>query len=288
MDVGGQEMRMRGRSAGSLVTFFVLTYAVTWICFLTVAFVPIPAYSGGGTILLLLGTFAPSLVSMGITASAGGVAAVKALVAPVTYGQVALRWYVFAAGYFVTLKLAVAALHRLAAGEWPRFGDTPWFVIPFAIALSTPVQAGEEIGWRGFALPRLADRHGLRAASILLGIVWSCWHLPQFFIFEADTYGQSFVVYLLQVTAISVAMAWLYAHTRGSLLLVMLLHAAINNSKDVVPSATSTAGSLFGLHASLVAWLTVALLWVCAAYFLATMPAHLPPRDGASSGQEIL
>jgi hypothetical protein len=79
-------------------------------------------------------------------------------------------------------------------------------------------------------------------------------------------------VFVLQVTALSVALAWLYAHTNGSLLLVMLLHSAVNNSKDIVPSAVPGAANTFGLSASLVAWLTVTLLWVCASYFLARMP----------------
>src|SRR5207247_2132391 len=82
-----------------------------------------------------------------------------------------------------------------------------------------------------------ATRFGLARASILLGVIWACWHLPQFFIPEADTFGQSFFVYVLQVTALSVAMAGLYARTNGSLLLVMLLHSAVNNAKDIVPSA---------------------------------------------------
>jgi len=138
--------------------------------------------------------------------------------------------------------------------------------------VSTPFQAGEEIGWRGYALPRLAARFGLARASILLGVIWACWHLPQFFIPEVDTYGQSCFVFVLQVTALSVAMAWLYARTNGSLLLVMLLHAAVNNAKDIVPSALPGASNPFALSASLVAWLTVTLLWICAAYFLARMP----------------
>src|SRR6266850_1024162 len=120
--------------------------------------------------------------------------------------------------------------------------------------------------------PSWVARCGLARASILLGLIWGSWHLPQFFIPEADTYGQSFFVYVLQVTALSVAMAWLYARTNGSLLLVMLLHAAVNNAKDIVPSALPGANSTFGLDASLVAWLTVTLLWICAAYFLAGMP----------------
>jgi len=120
-------------------------------------------------------------------------------------------------------------------------------------------------------LPRLAERVGLAGASVILGAIWALWHLPLFFIAGADTTGQSFLVYLIQVTALSVAMAWLFHNTGGSLLLTMLLHAAINNTKDIVPSAVATPGRVFTLSGSLVAWLTLGLLWVGAAYFLTRM-----------------
>jgi hypothetical protein len=59
----------------------------------------------------------------------------------------------------------------------------------------------------------------------------------------------------------------------------MLMHAAVNNSKDIIPSALPHATNTFGLSASLVAWLTVALLWICAAYFLARMRGWDARRD---------
>src|SRR6266487_987482 len=254
-----------------VVKFFVLTYAVMWACFISVAAAAIPVYAPIGGVLVLLGTFAPSLVALWLTARTEGDGGVRALLGGVLRWRVAVRWYLFALAYIPAIKLTVALVHRLATGAWPRFGDEPWYGILGAIAFSTPFQAGEEIGWRGYALPRLATRFGLARASLLLGLIWACWHLPQFFIPEVDTYGQSFFVFALQVTALSVAMAWLYARTNGSLLLVMLLHSAVNNAKDIVPSAVPGATNTFGLSASLVAWLTVTLLWICAAYFLATM-----------------
>jgi uncharacterized protein len=257
---------------GSVVRFFVLTYAVTWTLFISVAAAAIPARRPPGALLVLLGAYAPSLVALWLTARAEGGQGIRTLLGRVLQWRVAAQWYLFAVGYIPAVKLTVALVHRVATGAWPRFGDEPWYVIPLAIAFSTPFQAGEEIGWRGYALPRLAIRFGLARASILLGLIWACWHLPQFFIPEADTYGQSFLVYVLQVTALSVAMAWLYVHTNGSLLPVMLMHSAVNNSKDIVPSALPGASSTFGLSASLVAWLAVTFLWICAAYFLARMP----------------
>ena len=265
----------------SLVQFLVLTFALTWTCFL--ALIGLAQHGTSGAItwpILYLGVFAPSLVALALTAHAEGRAGVRAFVSGLFRRQAGAGWYVFAAGYFSALKLMVALLHRLAYGVWPRFGDEAWYIMLVAIVFSTPVQAGEEIGWRGFALPRLASLCGLRWASVLLGAIWACWHLPLFFLPGADTYGQSFPVYLLQVIAISVAMAWLYARTQGNLLLVMLMHAAINNPLAVIPSTIEGATNVFSLSHSRVAWLTLALLWVAAGYFLVRMPrleetAHL-------------
>jgi len=270
---------------GSLLKFFSLTYALTWACFFSVAALSgssapaVPARAEIRWLLLFLGIFAPSFVALGLTARAEGRAGALALLRRLLQWRVDARWYVFAAGYIAAIKLVVALVHRVAIGAWPRFGSEAWYVIVVAIVISTPVQAGEEIGWRGYALPRLAARFGLARASVLLGLIWACWHLPQFFIPEADTYGQSFFVFVLQVTALSVGIAWLYAQTKGSLLLTMLMHSAVNNSKDIVPSAVPGATNTFGLSSSVVAWLTVAMLWVCAAYFLVRMPKLELARD---------
>src|SRR5262245_40707109 len=194
-----------------LLAFLLLTHAASWLCWIPmVALVPPGA---AGHALALLGAITPSLVALWLTSRIEGGGGVRALLEGVTRGQVAARWYVFALGYTAAVKLVVALIHRAVAGAWPRFGDTPWLILPFAIALSTPVQAGEEIGWRGFALPRLAARFGLAPASLVLGVIWATWHLPLFFVGWADKHGQSFFVYALQVVALSVAFAWLYAKT---------------------------------------------------------------------------
>ncbi len=82
-------------------------------------------------------------------------------------------------------------------------------------------------------------------------------------------------------------MAWLYANTRGSLLPVMLLHSAVNNTKDIVPSAETNVTNPWALSHSLVTWLTLGLLWLCAGYFLVRMRKLPQPagsgRHGAAS-----
>lgn len=257
--------------ASSLIIFFAVAYLLMWACFFTVAGVNIPAASPLRQLLLLLGAFAPGITALTLSAVTKGLGGVKALLAPIVQWKVGVRWYVFAVSYIAAIKLTAALIIRLATGAWPRFGHDRPLLIFAAILFSTPFQAGEEIGWRGYALPRLTQRFGLPVASLVLGVIWACWHLPQFFIRDADTFGQAFLPYVLQVTALSVAIAWLWARTGRSLLLPMLLHAAVNNSKDIVPSASPGVHRMWSLHASPVAWLTVTLLWVCAWYFLVRM-----------------
>jgi len=259
----------------SLLLFFVITYVVTWACFFGSAALRDtgPPFAALRWPVFYLGVFAPSLVALALTARVDGSVGIQALLRRLIQSQVRARWYVFAVGYMAAIKLASALVYRLTTGTWPRFGEEAWYIILVAIVFSTLGQAGEEIGWRGYALPRLAERIGLGGGSVILGVTWALWHLPLFFIFpEADTHGQSFPGYLLSVTALSVAIAWLYAHTRGSLLLTMLMHSAINQTKNIVSSAVPGATNPMALSTSLLAWITIGLLWLCAGYFLLRMP----------------
>jgi uncharacterized protein len=265
------------QSASGLLAFVALSYAVTWAAFITVARWT-PAHTGPGYALVLFGAYTPGMVALLLTARAEGSQGVRALLRRMLLADVPVRLYLFALTYIAAIKVTAAVIHRLVTSAWPPFGAGSLALIPLAIAFSTPFQAGEEIGWRGFALPRLADRFGLRIASLMLGVIWALWHLPQFYIAGADTYQQPFLVWGAQVVAISTAFAWLYARSGGSLLLVMLMHSAINNSKDIVVSGAAIPPGVFSLNAPLMAWLGLGLLWISAAYFLARMPRQLELR----------
>lgn len=264
------------RSAVPLGTFFIATFAATWALWGLAAAVPVAAAWGSAIrpLLFLPGTFAPALVALWLTSRSGGSVATRALIDRMFAWDVGMRWYAFAAGYLIAVKLTAALVHRGLIGTWPEFGTTPVVLLLMAAVFSTPFQAGEEIGWRGVALPRLATRLGFAHAAIVLGVIWALWHLPLFFIADTPTTGQSFPVYLLSVTALSVAIAWLYAHTGGSLLLVMLMHAAINNTKGIVSSGPVNDGNPFALSSTAMGWITMAVLWAVAAVLLVRMPGR--------------
>jgi membrane protease YdiL (CAAX protease family) len=253
-----------------LVRFVSLTYAATWTLFLAAIALShrAPAVP---RLLVFLGAMAPALVALAI-------AGARPLLDRLAQWRVAARWYAFAAFYMAGVRLAVAMAHRTTTGLWPRFDAQPLGAILTAVVVSTPFQAGEEIGWRGFALPRLAERFGWPRGSVLLGLIWACWHIPLFFLKVPgnDEYGQSFPIWALGVTALSVAMAWLYLRARGSLLLMMLMHSAVNSTPHFAPGSGADSSSIFSLHGSPTAGLTTLFLSIMAGWFLLRMePSEL-------------
>ena len=261
----------RGPARLALPGFFLLTFAVTWTAWLAPTARGTSWIFGLGGPVFLLGVFAPAFVALALTAHGEGRAGVHRLLARIGKWQVGAGFYFFAILYMAASKLLAALVHRIVVGNWPTFGDTPVALMLGAILVSTWAQAGEEVGWRGYALPRLATYVGLGAASVFIGVIWALWHVPLFFLQGSGSDGQSFPIYLLHVTALSVAMSWLYWKTEGSLLLVMLMHASVNNTTGIVPAAVPNAVDVMSPDGSLVAWVTVGMSWVVAALLLSRM-----------------
>src|SRR5262245_37465279 len=138
----------------ALLAFFLIAFAVTWTCWIAVIIIPIEGILR--TPVILAGVFAPSLAAILVTTWTEGLAGTRALIDRMFRWRVPARWYVFAVSYFAAVKLLAAVIYRVLVGVWPAFGNEPVLLIAMAIIVSTPFQSGEEIGWRGYALPRLA------------------------------------------------------------------------------------------------------------------------------------
>jgi membrane protease YdiL (CAAX protease family) len=256
--------------------FLLVTFLVTWGAW-WLASAATPGVFGIGGPIFLFGVITPGLTAVALTAVRRGGEGVRELLLPIGRWQVDPRLYLFALAYMPAIRLAAAAAHRLATGSWPAFGETSIFSMFAGILVSTWMQAGEEVGWRGFLLPRLSDRVGPEAASLLVGIIWAVWHVPLFLIPGTGSDGQSFPIYLLHVTALSVAMTWLFRRSGGSLLLVMVMHAAVNNTTGLVPGATPGAADPWTFSASIVSWATVASAWAVALVLLPRLRAAGSP-----------
>lgn len=253
-----------------LFTYFGVVFALSWALWFAADAISSPALRG---FPLYIGVFMPGIAALAFTYRDRGSRGLQELLGRLLKFDVGARWFAFALFFMFAVKLLVAGIIRISSGAWPAFGTEPVPLMFGAAILSTVIggQVGEELGWRGYALPRMARTMGLGPASLLLGVIWALWHLPLFYILGGDTVGQSFPFYLLQVMAISVAIAWVYMKTNGSLLVTMFFHAAVNNTKDIVPSALGQPGDPWVLRASPVGWLTLTTLWLCAAWFLIDM-----------------
>ncbi len=142
-------------------------------------------------------------------------------------GRVGARWYAVALGLPAVLALAALGLHILP-GARTSVDSGGLSMLNFVVFV---LIAGEELGWRGYALPKLLAERSVLAASLILGALWGAWHLPTFFVPGAPQYGLPFSAFVLLTVAYSVVFTWVYLHTRGSVLIATLLHGAINFSQ---------------------------------------------------------
>ena len=134
-------------------------------------------------------------------------------------------------GWFVVAIVMTESISLVASGLTVLFG-APAAVkhLPIdgiKIALFVTV-VGEEIGWRGYALPRLMDRFRALPASLILGVLWAVWHLPTFFLQGTAQSHFPFPAYVLYTSSLSVLFTWFFFRTKGSVLVAWFLHGAIN------------------------------------------------------------
>jgi membrane protease YdiL (CAAX protease family) len=101
-------------------------------------------------------------------------------------------------------------------------------VILLAFMIFPGSALGEEIGWRGYALPRLQAGRSALSASLILGVIWALWHLPLYFTGQVFRPLSLFPPFFIGVIALSVILTWVYNSTGGSLLMVVLIHATFN------------------------------------------------------------
>lgn len=225
-----------GSAIRPLVVYVVLAYGWTW-GLSAAAFVLLPAGAISESTVDLLGTavgFGPLLAALVVAAGLGR-AALEELLASVARWRVSPAWYV-AALYGPALVAVAGATAWYGAGALAYDRIWPAIVTRYLpAALTTLLTAGpiqEELGWRGFALPRLQRLLGPATGTVVLGAVWAAWHLPNVYLRGWDT--ATAALFLLATFLTAFAYTWLTNGAGGSVLLAMLLHAGINTSTRLV------------------------------------------------------
>ena len=162
------------------------------------------------------------------------------------------------------LTLAAAAHTALGGGVplSPAISHIGLFVANFFLVFLVGGPLGEELGWRGFALPAMQERLGWRSASLALGVIWGLWHLPLFFVADSTQGNGSMAAFFVLIVATSVFYTWLYNRSNGSVLPALTLHTASNSWPFFVPILPSDTDQR--LYLFVVGLVVTAAIWLVA------------------------
>ncbi len=219
-----------------LFFFFLLSFVLTWGYFWLIwAPLSLPDF------LIALGGFGPAIsafLMLGITSGKPGV---LRLLRSVVHWRIGAQWYLLALLGLPILNLLAFLIVPGSLGDFVAPGSrfTQLYLSEMAISLTIGVApVWEEIGWRGFAQPRMQRLHGPVVGTLILGLLWGVWHLPFFFGPLARTGPDATFIsasialaeFSIGLTGLSMVMAWVLNNCGGSTLMAILLHAAFDSS----------------------------------------------------------
>ncbi len=223
-----------------LISYFVLSYLIMYTTFFGYIFLqpgkPLQPWS----LVWAVGIFSPTISGLIVSWIIGGWGEMRRLLAGFTRWKVGFWWY-FAAIFLLFGPLVIALVY-IALGN-PAIGLRPGVTLASLMGIvlfqlfSGPV--AEEAGWRGFALPQLQTRFNALVSSFILGVIWTFWHLPLFYLTGATQMSIPMPIYLLLVVTVTMYLTWLYNNTRGSLIITILAHFAYNLSSTLITGAIS-------------------------------------------------
>lgn len=240
-----------------LISFFVLAYAIQYGAIYASMWFDIPFFG----FIWLLSVANPTISAMILSAIIGGLPEVQRLLQGFTRWNVGLRWYLGALSLLL-LPLTIALIYQALGNQAPALaaGATATTLFNQFIFTFFSGPCLEETGWRGFALPRLQGRFNALVSSLILGVIWACWHIPLWF--HPETSNRiPFLPFLLLNVTLTTFMTWLYNNTKGSLIIAILAHFSFNLVGAFV---TGTLG-LMPMNIFLmfgVPGLTVMFIWV--------------------------
>ncbi len=234
-----------------LILFFSLTLILTWAIWLPAAITKqnglLPAMAPD-TPLGSLGRWMPGVVAILLALLTSGQSCLGQLFRPLRIWRVNIFWYIFALAFPIILFYVGKTIDAWLGNAYvvtSPLADAPPVMLPFVIVFALPGVLFEELGWRGFALPRLQKKYSALLASIVIGFVWGIWHIPSL-IYFGELQASPVIagaLAVLDTILVTVLYTWLFNNTRGSLLLVFLFHLAqqlTNNFLGVLPTYTDT------------------------------------------------
>ncbi len=228
-----------------LIQFFTITFVISWLLW-TLAILKSNGFPDLPEIVGLPGNFAPfgpAIAAFWLTWRQSGKGGAKTLWVRGWQLKFERKWLIptLLVGPFTAL-IAVTLIWLTRGKVGWEYGVPPLLIVPIFLFIYFTNALPEEYGWRGYALDPLQNRFNTLTASLILGAVWSLWHLPLFFIEGTTQAAIPIYEFFLQTMALAILYTWLHNNTGGSVLIAALFHASANTAAAAVPFWTTDLG----------------------------------------------
>ncbi len=252
--------------------YFTATYAWTWFFWVVAVLLGANMETASGFILLLIGVCGPMVTGIGFTYLTRGKEGRRNYWKRIIdFKRIPARWYLVIFMFVPILNILAALIDLVTGGSGATLGEAAQNLLSnnlsaiiLSILFASLIPFIEEMGWRGYVLDRLQEKRSALVSSLILGVVWSLWHLPMFFIQGSYQAGLgvgtlAFWLFIIGIVPLSLPFTWLYNNTGRSTLAVILFHSMVNFTGEMI--ALTERADTYSILLWFVAAIGITAIW---------------------------
>lgn len=256
-----------GHEDRNLVLYFVIAFAWTWLSWLPLILFSVPTNEPLGSSLSTISVFGPLASAFILTYFNQGKDGIRRLLKRGVGRRFGKKWLIPIFLLFPAINGSAVLVATLTEGitidmSWASNLLSVILGVLFFFIFFCVFAAGEEFGWRGYALDRLQERFNAIISTIVLGIIWWAWHIPALGLLSS-IFGMQTInvwVYLVTILEYAVLFTWIYNNTNGSILAVILFHATLNLAAyAIIPIANQVPAYSISYYYPLIVLLTIVI-----------------------------
>lgn len=237
---------MENKKSHEILIYIFLTYLVTWtLCGLGYFLYTVDNNYNLFGIIVSISGFVPSIMGIILTAyfykDVGITDLFKRINIHKSHGIYCIIGMIIVAVYVVSTFFLTQSMGFNETFKVNFFNILSWFIMVFTIGGGI----GEEFGWRGFLLDKVLKRQNIAFSGIFVGIVWSLWHLPLFFIPGSSQYGCPIAIHIMNAIIISMIITFVFKKTKGCITFSIMLHATSNALFTSLASSYSSTSKYY-------------------------------------------
>jgi membrane protease YdiL (CAAX protease family) len=240
------------------IVYVLLVYMMTWIFWSPV--VISNEFFVGESILILFGTYMPSVIGLIMAMKCSKKSNISSILRSMLKIKIKIKEYIVIFSYFPIMIILFFFITKIMGDDFLLYYPIKVFPLVFTYILVLQGPLAEEFGWRGFLMVRLMKSYSLYISSFIIGVVWSFWHIPRFFMegtiqwqmVEKFSLLPTISGYIIYTVLISVLISIIFIRTNGSVWAAILFHTIANTTIGYAANIMTGGGSFVILTALLI------------------------------------